>query len=64
MKNVLSVKDNGGKEIIVELGLAVIAVALLILFRQEIATLVKNIMNRATSEITNMFSAAAAGNAI
>ena len=64
MKNVLSVKDNGGKEIIVELGLAVIAVALLILFRQEIATLVKNIMNKATAEITNMFNAAAAGGAI
>ena len=56
MQNMLSVKDNGGKEIIVELGLAAIAVALLILFRNEIKTLVTTIMSKATSQITNLFS--------
>ena len=56
MANVLAVKDNGGKEIIVELGLAVIAVALLILFRDEIGKLVKAIMTTATEKINALFN--------
>ena len=56
MQNMLAVKDNGGKEIIVEVGLAAIAVALLILFRNEIQKLVVAIMKTATSKIQSLFT--------
>lgn len=56
MQNMLAVKDNGGKEIIVEVGLAAIAVALLILFRNEIQKLVVAIMTTATSKIQSLFN--------
>ena len=49
-------KDNGGKEIIVELGLAAIAVALLMVYRTEINTLVTGIMSQATTTIGNLFT--------
>lgn len=49
-------KDNGGKEIIVELGLAAIAVALLLVYRTEINTLVTGIMSQATTTIGNLFT--------
>ena len=49
-------KDNGGKEIIVELGLAAIAVALLMVYRTEINTLVTGIMTQATTTIGNLFT--------
>ena len=58
MQNMLAVKDNGGKEIIVEVGLAAIAVALLILFRNEIQKLVVAIMATATSKIQSLFNGA------
>lgn len=48
--------DKGGKEIIVELGLAGIAVALLIVYRGEINTLVTNIMTQATTAIQGLFT--------
>ena len=47
-------KDHGGKEIIVELGLA--AVALLMVYRTEINTLVTGIMSSATTNIGNLFT--------
>ena len=56
MKSALMAKDNGGKEIIVELGLAAIAVALLLVYRTEINTLVTGIMNQATTTIGNLFT--------
>ena len=49
-------KDKGGKEIIVELGLTVVAVALIVVFRTEIKGLVDSIMSTATTTITNLFS--------
>ena len=49
-------KDKGGKEIIVELGLAGIAVALLIVYRGEINTLVTGIMTQATTAIQGLFA--------
>jgi hypothetical protein len=52
----MSKKDCGGKEIIIEIGLAVIGVALLIVYRNQIATLVKNLMANITSKIDNMFA--------
>ena len=54
--NMFAVKDNGGKEVIVECGLAIIAVALLIVFRNAIGTLVKEVMNKCTSAIDTMFN--------
>jgi hypothetical protein len=55
MQNIMSMKDSGGKEIIIEIGLAVIGVALLIVYRNQIATLVKNLMANITSKINKMF---------
>lgn len=48
--------DKGGKEIIVELGLTVVAVDLIVVFRTEIKTLIDNIMATATTTITNLFT--------
>ena len=56
MKAAMMAKDNGGKEIIVELGLAAIAVALLMVYRTEINTLVTGIMSSATTNIGNLFT--------
>ena len=49
-------KSKGGKEIIVELGLTVVAVALIVVFRDQIKTLVDNIMGQATTTITGLFN--------
>ena len=48
--------DKGGKEIIVELGLTDVAVALFDVFREQIKTLVDSIMTSATTTITGLFS--------
>ena len=56
MKAAVMAKDNGGKEIIVELGLAAIAVALLMVYRTEINGLVTGIMTQATTTIGNLFT--------
>lgn len=56
MKVAVMAKDNGGKEIIVELGLAAIAVALLMVYRTEINTFVTGIMSQATTTIGNLFT--------
>jgi hypothetical protein len=48
--------DKGGKEIIVELGLTVVAVALIVVFREQIKTLVDGIMTQATTTITGLFN--------
>lgn len=59
MKKLFSKKDDGGKEIIVEVGLAVIAVALLIIFRQAIANLTTTIVANAQTKITELFNTSA-----
>ena len=56
VKAAVMAKDNGGKEIIVELGLAAIAVALLLVYRTEINGLVTGIMTQATTTIGNLFT--------
>ena len=56
MKAAEMAKDNGGKEIIVELGLAAIAVALLVVYRGQINTLVTGIMGEATTAINGLFT--------
>ncbi len=49
-------KDKGGKEIIVEMGLTVIAVALIVVFRTEIKSLVDTIMAQASTTISGLFT--------
>lgn len=56
MKAAVLATDKGGKEIIVELGLTVVAVALIVVFRTEIKALVDTIMTQATTTITNLFT--------
>ncbi len=56
MKAAVLTTDKGGKEIIVELGLTVVAVALIVVFRTEIKSLVDTIMSQATTTITSLFS--------
>ncbi len=51
-------KHAGSKELIIELGLAAIAVALLLLYKDQIATMLKALMNTATTTITGAFSKA------
>lgn len=62
MEKLMAVKDSGGKEVIMEVGLAVIGVALLILFRKHISELVSNILNTAENKINNLFDGATVGN--
>ena len=56
MKTAVMASDKGGKEIIVELGLTVVAVALIVVFRTEIKGLVDTIMSTATSTISGLFT--------
>lgn len=55
MKNKLMIKDDGGKEIIVEVGLAVIGVALLIVYRSAITNLVNELVSECTRNIRSLF---------
>lgn len=56
LRKELMVKDEGGKEIIVEVGLAVIAVALLIIFRGAITNLTTTLISEATDNIRSLFN--------
>lgn len=54
-KENLMIKDEGGKEIIIEVGLAVIGVALLIVFRKAIIELTQELISEATENIRVLF---------
>ena len=56
MKAAIMASDKGGKEIIIDLGLTVVAVALIVVFRDNIKTLVDSIMSQATTTITGLFN--------
>ena len=56
LKKELMVKDEGGKEIIIEVGLAVIGVALLIVFRHAIVNLTQELISEATCNIRSLFN--------
>ena len=56
LRKELMVKDEGGKEIIIEVGLAVIGVALLIVFRGAITNLATSLIDEATTNIRNLFT--------
>lgn len=55
LKKELMVKDEGGKEIIIEVGLAVIGVALLIVFRKAIVDLTQTLVSNASVNINKLF---------
>jgi len=52
----LTKKDRGGKEIIAEIGLVVVAVTLLLIFRTQISSIISTIMAKASTEIDALFS--------
>lgn len=49
-------KDAGGKEILVELGLAVVAIALLVIFKSSISKAITTISTTLQEHIANLFS--------
>ena len=56
LRKELMVKDEGGKEIIIEVGLAVIGVALLIVFRHSIVNLTQELISEAPNNIRFLFN--------
>ncbi len=51
VKNVLMAKDKGDKAIVVEVGLAVIAVVLLVLFQGQMTTFISTLVTGMMNEI-------------
>ncbi|MGN0334815.1 MAG: hypothetical protein ACI4DV_04020 [Lachnospiraceae bacterium] len=51
----LKEKDAGGKEILVEIGLAVIAITLLLVFKNAIGTYMDTMMNSMTQAMSKLF---------
>lgn len=49
-------KDNGDKAIVVEVGLAVIAVVLLVIFQGEMKDFIETLVGNMTTEIGNILS--------
>lgn len=49
-------KDQGGKEILVELGLAVVAIALLVIFKSSLKTAIETIASALQTAINNLFN--------
>ena len=49
-------KDNGDKAIVVEVGLAVIAVVLLVVFQGEMGTFIETLVGNMTTEIGNILT--------
>lgn len=56
IKKSLLKKEGAGKEIIMEVGLAVVGVALLIIFREQLTNLVTSLLTNATTKINDLFS--------
>ncbi len=50
-------KDKGDKAIVVEVGLAVIAVVLLVVFQGKMQTFVETLITNMTTEISDILSA-------
>lgn len=50
-------KDSGDKAIVVEVGLAVIAVVLLVVFQGKMTTFVETLVENMTTEISGILSA-------
>ncbi len=56
VKNMLMKKDNGDKAIVVEVGLAVIAVVLLVVFQGQMSTFLTTLVSDMTKEIGAILS--------
>ena len=56
LNKVFMAKDNGDKAIVVEVGLAVIAVVLLVIFQGEMTEFVETLVGNMTTEIGNILS--------
>lgn len=55
-KNMLMKRDNGDKAIVVEVGLAVIAVVLLVIFQGQMTTFITTLVTNMTKEIGEILS--------
>lgn len=55
LKKVLFKKDSGSKEVIVEIGLIVVAVFLIVLFRSNIYEIMGKVFQTASTSITDLF---------
>lgn len=60
MKN-LKKKDRGDKAIVVEVGLAVIAVVLLVVFQKQMSDFITSLVQSMTTEIGKILSTGMAG---
>ncbi|MBR3825323.1 MAG: hypothetical protein IKJ39_09010 [Lachnospiraceae bacterium] len=56
LNKVFMAKDNGDKAIVVEVGLAVIAVVLLVIFQGEMKEYVETLVGNMTTEIGEILS--------
>lgn len=55
-KNLFMTKDNGDKAIVVEVGLAVIAVVLLVVFQGQMKTFIETLVSNMLTEISTILS--------
>ena len=55
-KNFLMKKDGGDKAIVVEVGLAVIAVVLLVIFQGQMSSFITTLVSNMTTEIGEILS--------
>lgn len=51
LNRVFTAKDNGDKAIVVEVGLAVIAVVLLVIFQKQMSSFITTLVSNMTTEI-------------
>ena len=56
LNKVFMAKDNGDKAIVVEVGLAVIAVVLLVIFQGEMTEFVESLVGNMTTEVGKILS--------
>ena len=56
LNKILMEKDNGDKAIVVEVGLAVIAVVLLVVFQGEMKEFIETLVGNMTTEIGNILA--------
>ena len=56
LNNVFMAKDNGDKAIVVEVGLAVIAVVLLVVFQGEMSSFIETLVGNMTTEISTILT--------
>lgn len=56
VENILMKKDGGDKAIVVEVGLAVIAVVLLLLFKNEMSTFLTTLVEGMTTKIQTILT--------